>query len=74
MIQTHTLSIRRILFATMEMYDGNIYTNELDKLMKIADLKPERKNSWEIGLDFRTFNNRLNLISLIIRKIPQTRL
>ena len=27
--------------------------------MKIADLKPERKNSWEIGLDFRTFNNRL---------------
>ena len=48
-------------FATMEMYDGNIYTNELDKLMKIADLKPERKNSWEIGLDFRTFNNRLNL-------------
>ena len=23
-------------------------------------LKPERKNSWEIGLDFRTFNNRLN--------------
>ncbi len=42
--------------------------------MKIADLKPERKNSWEIGLDFRTFNNRLNLISLIIRKIPQTRL
>ena len=34
-------------FATMEMYDGNIYTNELDKLMKIADLKPERKNSWE---------------------------
>ena len=61
-------------FATMEMYDGNIYTNELDKLMKIADLKPERKNSWEIGLDFRTFNNRLIWISLIIRKIPQTRL
>ena len=30
-------------------------------LMKIADLKPERKNSWEVGLDLRTFNSRLNL-------------
>ena len=48
-------------FGTMEMYDGNIYTNSLDMLMKIADLKPERKNSWEVGLDLRTFNNRLNL-------------
>ena len=26
-------------FGTMEMYDGNIYTNSLDMLMKIADLK-----------------------------------
>lgn len=46
---------------TLEMYDGNIYTNELDMLMKISNLKPERKNSWEIGLDLRTLNNRLNL-------------
>ena len=48
-------------FGTMEMYDGNIYTLELDKLMKIADLKPERKNSWEVGLDWRMFNERINL-------------
>ncbi|MCS2229023.1 TonB-dependent receptor [Phocaeicola vulgatus] len=29
--------------------------------MKASNLKPERKNAWEIGLDFRTFKNRLNL-------------
>ena len=29
--------------------------------MKASNLKPERKNAWEIGLDFHTFKNRLNL-------------
>lgn len=46
-------------FETKEMYDGNIYVNTLDMLMKMADLKPERKNAWEIGLDFRVLNNRI---------------
>lgn len=48
-------------FVIMEMYDGNIYINELDKLMKIVDFKLECKNLWEIGLDFCIFNNCLNL-------------
>ena len=48
-------------FGTMEMYDGNIYVNTLDKKMKVSDLKPERKNAWEIGADFRVLNNRIHL-------------
>lgn len=48
-------------FETMEMYDGNIYVNKLDMLMKMADLKPERKNAWEIGLDFRALDSRIHL-------------
>lgn len=48
-------------FETSEMYDGNIYTNTLDMLMKVADLKPERKSAWEIGLDWRFLNSRINL-------------
>ena len=49
-------------FSTIEMPNGgNVYTNTLDQIMKAANLKPERKNAWEIGLDFRTLNNRLNL-------------
>ena len=48
-------------FGTMEMYDGNIYTNTLDMIMKVKDLKPERKNAWEIGLDWRFLDSRINL-------------
>ena len=49
-------------FNTIEMPDGkNVYTNTLDMVMKAANLKPERKNAWELGLDFRTLKNRLNL-------------
>ena len=49
-------------FSSIEMPNGtNIYTNTLNQTMKSANLKPERKNAWEIGLDFRTLNNRLNL-------------
>lgn len=49
-------------FSTIELPEGgNIYTNTLNTIMKAANLKPERKNAWEIGLDFRTFKNRLNL-------------
>ena len=48
-------------FGTMEMYDGNIYVNTLDKIMKSANLKPERKNSWEVGVDFRVLDSRINL-------------
>ena len=44
---------------TKEMYDGNIYVNTLDKTMKSLKLKPERKNAWEIGLDWRFLRNRM---------------
>lgn len=55
-------------FGTMEMYDGNIYVNTLDKLMKVADLKPERKNAWEIGMDFRVLNSRIHLDATYYRE------
>lgn len=45
----------------MERYDGNIYTNSLNKLMNNPDLKPERKNAWEIGLDWRFLQSRIHL-------------
>lgn len=48
-------------FQTKEMYSGNIYTNTLDKAWKSLDLKPERKHSWEFGLDLRFLNNRIGL-------------
>ena len=49
-------------FGIIELPNGNnIFTNTLDKTMKSKSLKPERKNAWELGLDFRTFDNRLNL-------------
>lgn len=48
-------------FGTMEMAGGNIYTNSLQDAIKSANLKPERKNAWEIGVDFRVLNNRIAL-------------
>lgn len=49
-------------FGIVELPNGNnIFTNTLDKVMKSKDLRPERKNAWEIGLDFRTLDNRINL-------------
>ncbi len=49
-------------FSMIEMPNGsNIYTNTLDQIMKAANLKPERKNAWELGLDVRFINNRINL-------------
>ncbi len=49
-------------FKPIELPDGNnIYTNTLGMVMKAANLKPERKNAWEIGLDFRMIENRFNI-------------
>ena len=50
-------------FGTLENPQGgsNVYTNELLDQIKSANLKPERKNSWEVGLDFRVLNDRLAL-------------
>ena len=42
--------------------DGSyIYTNKIPDKLYSANLKPERKNSWEIGIDWRFLNNRINL-------------
>ena len=53
------------LKSLLQPSGNNIFTNgwEDDAMKKIfsPDLKPERKNSWEIGLDLRTFNSRLCL-------------
>ena len=48
--------------GTIQTSNGNIYTNDLSS-SEIVDLnlKPERKNSWEVGLDFRVLNNRIGL-------------
>lgn len=56
-------------FSTIELPNGgNIYTNTLDMIMKAANLKPERKNAWEIGLDWRMFNNRFNIDATYYRE------
>lgn len=42
--------------------NGKIYTNNFSSSSVYAqDLKPERKNSWEVGLDFRVLKNRIGL-------------
>lgn len=56
------------------MYDGNIYVNTLDKTMKSLKLKPERKNAWEIGLDLRLFDSRLNFDVTYYKEIRGIRL
>lgn len=38
-----------------------IYTNDIADKLYSANLKPERKNSWEVGLDWRFLNSRLNV-------------
>lgn len=48
-------------FGRVEMADGTIITNTLPDNIKSNNLKPERKNAWEIGLDFRILNNRVAL-------------
>lgn len=46
--------------GSYEMSNGNnIYLNEISTTLVDKSIKPERKNSYEIGLDARFFNNRL---------------
>ena len=40
---------------------GNIYVNGIPEKLYDADLKPERKNAWEVGLDWRVFSGRIGL-------------
>ncbi len=41
--------------------NGNAYGTELSSIMYSQNLKPERKNSWEVGLDWRFLNNRIGV-------------
>lgn len=40
---------------------ANIFTNGVPKLLYDPSLKPERKNAWEFGVDFRFLESRINL-------------
>lgn len=45
--------------GSYEMNGGNnIYLNEISTTLVDKSIKPERKNSYEVGLDARFFNNR----------------
>ncbi len=39
----------------------DVYGAELPNTTYSSNLKPERKNSWEVGLDWRFFNNRVGI-------------
>ena len=41
--------------------DNRVAGTELASTVYDQDLKPERKNSWEIGIDWRFLNNRIGL-------------
>lgn len=38
-----------------------VYINSFSSSLISPDLKPERKNAWEVGVDLRFLNNRINL-------------
>lgn len=40
---------------------GKAYATEIPSVLYSRDLKPERKNSWEIGLDWRFLKNRIGI-------------
>lgn len=40
---------------------GKVYGLELPSEIKSTNLKPERKNSWEVGLDWRFLQNRIGI-------------
>ncbi|BEH00568.1 SusC/RagA family TonB-linked outer membrane protein [Bacteroides sedimenti] len=47
--------------GTSNTLNGNVYSLSLNNTVFSNNLKPERKNAWEVGLDWRFFNNRIGL-------------
>jgi iron complex outermembrane receptor protein len=47
--------------GTSATVNGKVYSLELPSTVYDSNLKPERKNAWEVGLDWRFVNNRINL-------------
>ena len=48
--------------------DSYIYDLSLQSSIKSTSLKPERKNAWEVGLDWRFLNNRINVDATYYRE------
>lgn len=42
---------------------GSFTTAQTSNTYPLADLKPEKTTSWELGFDYRMFNNRLGIDS-----------
>lgn len=42
-------------------FNGPIYSLEIASQIKSPNLKPEKKTSWEVGIDWRFFNNRVGI-------------
>lgn len=49
------------LKSYLQSSGGSIYVTSAPSKLYQVPLKPERKNSWEIGLDWRFLDNRINL-------------
>ena len=47
--------------ATYQRGDKKIYGMTIPENMKSTNLKPERKNAWEVGLDWRFFDSRIGV-------------
>jgi len=45
----------------MQASGSNIYTNIIPTQLPNRNLKPERKNAWEFGLDWRFLDNRIGI-------------
>lgn len=49
------------LGSILQSNGNNIFTNDVFSKLYESNLKPERKNAWEIGLDWRFFNSRIGI-------------
>ncbi len=47
--------------ATYQRGDKKVYGMKIPDNMKSTNLKPERKNAWEVGLDWRFLDSRIGL-------------
>lgn len=46
---------------TSNTVNGKVYSLKLPSTVYDANLKPERKNAWEVGLDWRFLHNRIGI-------------
>jgi iron complex outermembrane receptor protein len=49
------------LTTSTSRFGSNYYGLELPELISAGNLKPERKNAWEVGLDWRFLDNRIGV-------------